>query len=374
MLYYIFAIIILFVCSNLRLNQKQTIAISFFLMLFLCFGYMTGSDWRSYEKYYEEGFTFKLVEPGYVLLSNLFAESGVNFWLFHILFKCISFILTITFISKLSEKNNIFFAVMLWMASFGLYLYIDCPFRNLIAIGLSMVAFVFLLKKKYVYYYLLSLLAITFHFSAIILLLLPIIRLEKFSSGSLLATYFIVMAVLGFLGTNGIFSLISRFLPDIISQKVTYYEGAAEGSILSLGSIPRLVCLFMIIGLRQKLTTSYRYGSIVFNFCYTYLIVSLIYYMIPMLFRSALFLAPFYVFGIVYSLRLIKLSTRLVHKWCWLFLALVITFSVAKSVYFVPYTNILYNCVTGEFYDYNYRYNYNFNKSPFSNGHDDYED
>lgn len=371
MIPYILVIIILFFLSNTRLNKRQTLLFVFLLMLFLCFGYMTGSDWRTYENYYNNGFTFKLVEPGYMLLSNFSAGLGIDFWVYHVFIKCICFLLIIWFVIKLSGNSNIFFPLMLWTASFGFYLLVNCPFRNLIAVGLSVISFYYLLQKKYLLYYVFSLIAITFHMSAMILLLLPIIKLEKISTRALVFIYFLLMIVFGTIGVGAIYSMIGNYLPGIVAERVMYYEEGMEGSILSLGSIPRLVCLMMIMIYRKKIITSFQYGSIVFNFCYTYLVFSLIYYMIPMLFRCALYLAPFYVFGIIYSAQLLVRQKRILYKLGWFALAIFVTITTTKSVYYVPYTNIIVNCVKGEFYDFNYRNNYNFKNSPYVTSTDD---
>ena len=73
---YLLVIIWLFVLSyRIKAKFKFPIFSLFLLMVFLCFGYMTGSDWRNYETEYYSEFSVRLVEPGYMLLSNLFSRA-----------------------------------------------------------------------------------------------------------------------------------------------------------------------------------------------------------------------------------------------------------------------------------------------------------
>lgn len=61
-----------------------------YIVFFLCFGYMCGSDWRNYEMYYEGIDSTNLIlyllrmEPGYVLLMYLSKILGIGFWEFAI--------------------------------------------------------------------------------------------------------------------------------------------------------------------------------------------------------------------------------------------------------------------------------------------------
>lgn len=339
-------------------------------MLFLCFGYMTGSDWRGYENCYCNGFLHKLLEPGYMLLSNTFSEFGINFWVFHILFKCISFYATIWFIMKTCENENVFFVLTLWYASYGLFLYINCPFRNLIACGVSAIAFYFMFKKKWLLYFTLCTLAISFHLSAIILYVLPFIRVDKINSKYLVILYLVLLIVLGMGGADFLKSIIFSYLPSFLTTRMEFYADSESGSVFSIGLIPRLICLYLIVKYRQPIINNNKYGKDVFNLSYIFLICSLIYYVFPMLFRASLFLGPFYVIAIYWGVKEMPRSSRVNMKLCFFCITSAIVFTTVRSVYYVPYSNILNNCIKGEFYDYSYRDNYNFSNSPYKSKND----
>lgn len=364
MLVYFFIIVLLFALSWGRVPRQMSFGVLFFLMLFLCFGYMTGSDWRVYEEEYYGEFSARLVEPGYMLLSNLFSRAGINFWIFHILFKCLFFIVFIAFLR--THVNQLYCGLMLWVASFGFYMLIDCPFRNVISCMIMIPAFTCLFQRRYVWYYVLALLAISFHYSAIIMLLLPVIKVDNLSTKTLVVIYFAVFTVMAIGGSELILSLVSRALPPILQDRILYYEEEYAGaSIFSVGLIPRLICLWGILKYRTMIVERYALGSKVISYCYFYLILSLIYYVFPVLFRSALFLAPFYIMGIIYALGSMKSSFKIPVSVAWFIVALAVTFSTVRSPYYVPYTNILFHYVTGDMHDYGYRDNYNLRMSPY---------
>lgn len=333
-------------------------------MLFLCFGYMTGSDWRAYEEHYYYGFLNRLVEPGYMFLSDFFSDKGIDFWAFHIFFKCLSFVLIVLLIFTLSEKKYLYFSLALWYASYGLYMFIDCPFRNTIACGIFSLAVIFFLKKKLLMYFLLIALAMSFHMSAIILIILPFIKLAKFSSKSLVFIYIAFFVVFAFGGTVFLQSILSSYLPSFLADRIDYYQNSS-GSVFSMGIIPRLLCLYLIIKYRDKIILNNKYGEQVFNLCYGFLIISLIYYVLPMLFRSALFLGPFYVVGFSMGLgEVYKKNIRLLKSVVFA-IFIMIVFSTVSKIRYIPYSNILSNIISGTYYDYNYKSNYNYLNSSY---------
>lgn len=364
MLLYFVPIIILFLLSNFKTTKKIDFVVIFLLMLFLCFGYMTGSDWRGYEEAYYYGFLNRLVEPGYMYISNFLSEKGVDFWTFHILFKCLSFLLIVLLIFTLSGKRHLYFSLALWYASYGLYMFIDCPFRNTIACGISSCAFIFLLRKKLIMYFLLVALAMSFHMSAIVLTILPFISLAKLSSKSLVLIYITIFIIFAFGGTIFLQSILNSYLPSFLSDRIDYYQNSS-GSVFSMGIISRLLCLFLIIKYRDKIILNNKYGEQTFMLCYVFLIISLIYYVLPMLFRSALFLGPFYAVGFSMGLaecykKNIKLLKSVVFA-----IFIVIVFLTVSKIRYVPYSNILRNIISGTYYDFNYRSNYNYLNSPY---------
>lgn len=378
---YLFIIVILFLLSGSRVSRPVTWSVLFLLMIFLCFGYMTGSDWRGYEDEYYGEFSIRQLEPGYMLLSNLFHRAGINFWVFHILFKCLYFIAFVCFLGThvarqtdgqvlLAEGSQrphtqFYCGLMMWVASFGFYMLINCPFRNMISCTVVIPAFNCLFQRRYVWYYVLVLLAISFHLSAVLLLFLPLVKVDNVPTKLLAVIYFSVLVVMAVAGTNLVLSLVSEVLPPILQDRILYYDEGMESSVFSVGLVPRLLCLFGILKYRTRIVARYRYGNTVISCCFFYLIVSLVYSVFPMLFRSALYLAPFYILAIVYALDSMSPSFKIPTKILWFGISLAIAFTGVRASVYVPYTNILYHLATGKMYDYYYRDNYNPRLSPY---------
>lgn len=335
-------------------------------MIFLCLGYMTGSDWRTYEDEYYYGFKHRLVEPGYMYLSESLSALGINFLVFEMTAKCLSFLCVICLLNLLIPKSAFYFGLALWYASYGLFLYVNCPFRNMIACGFVALGFIFLIKRKIVYYFVFVIVAISIHMSSIIMLIAPFLKFDKIGTKKLVITYIVVFIVMGIGGDVFLKQLIGDFMPEFLYERMDFYMETSTGSVFSIGTIPRILCLYLIMNYRSRIT-NLEYGNTIFNLAYFYLLVSLIYYVFPMLFRSSLYIGPFYVAGIAISSSVAKYNKKTIIN-VFFVIATTITFTTIRSYAYVPYTNIVYNCITNRFYDYNYRYNYNIRKSPYSTG------
>lgn len=383
---YLLIIIWLFVLSyRIKAKFKFPIFSLFLLMIFLCFGYMTGSDWRNYETEYYSEFSVRLVEPGYMLLSNLFSRSHINFWVFHIFFKCVFYIFFISFIcniyvaKKIDHLNlfdyayiysgtnrTILCGIMMWVASFGFFMLINCPFRNVISCAIMLPAFVYLFRGKIVYYYLFTVLAISFHFSAVLMLFLPLVKLEKVSSKCLVLIYMSLLILLSIGGSSLLLNILAKISPSILYDRITFYEDSElESSVFSVGLLPRLLCLWAILRYRSKICANFACGNKIVSLCYFYLLLSLIYCVYPLLFRCALFLSPFYILGIICSLSVMKINVRKYIKVAWLVFALGITVTTVQTPAYVPYSNIITSYIMGGNHSYFYRDNYNNRVSPY---------
>ena len=169
-IYFFFFIWILLhaIFPNLQNKKISRDALFVCLGLFLCTGYMVGSDWRNYEYYY--GRTNEdehlIVETGYYLVTQLFSWLGVSFWHFYILTKIFCYVTIIKFIRKYT-KGNYAWALLFFYSYLSLYYFIDCPFRNLIAASIFLYAIDAVFEKKWIRFVVVSLIAASFHISVL---------------------------------------------------------------------------------------------------------------------------------------------------------------------------------------------------------------
>ena len=368
LVYFIPILVILLFSVSITKSEKKKRNLIIALMLFLCFGYMTGSDWRSYEQCYHDGFLLRLTEPGYMWLSNRCSEIGIPFWLFHISLKCISYISILYLIVKLNQHRGLSIALLLWYASFGLFLFIDCPFRSTIVCGLASLGFLHIFrenKKGIIVYYCIVLLACLFHTSSAILLIVPLLKFDKIGSIYLVGAYVSLFVILLMGGDALLQSLFSSVFPSQLVERLDFYMDNNQSSLLSPGLIPRFLSLYLLVRYRTQIL-ELPYGKFIFNYGYFYLILGLIYYTIPILFRASLFFAPFYVSTFASAAVVMVRSKAQILRSFVCFLTFVLVFTVVRSYKYVPYTNILPNIVTWSFYDYSYRDQYNPTHTPYN--------
>ncbi len=143
------------------------------------------------------------------------------------LFFTVTFLTTILFlvayrISKNTDKNALILLVSSYCLIYSFFLLKQGP-----AIALGAIAIVYFLKKKYVLSFVFSFLAIQFHESAFVLF--PILLLIEFSSRNKWLRYLSYAVMLMFLFSFSnlsrfSFSLIGRFIPDLMQQSVGYLD------------------------------------------------------------------------------------------------------------------------------------------------------
>lgn len=363
--WYLSFILLCFAFIFIRKNKLNEGIFLMVLGAFICLGYMTGSDWRAYESYYYTDFTSRMVEPGYMLCSNLFHASGVGFWFFHIFLKVICYVFLIRLLRKYSAC--FYLALMLFLASFGYYMFIDCPFRNVIAVFIFLSAIRYYAGRRFGPYLLLVLCAASFHLTALVGILFYFIRWDKVSTTVLVIIYAVVFMLLA----SGVFSQVLdmlTFYSPYLLTRIGAYENSTllQGNMLSMGLVLRLVCLTFMCLYRKMICREFKWGVLVFSLCYTYLLFSLLAYAVPIFLRFTYYLALFYVIMVTYFVTVLKKDSRHLMMGCYLFVCLAITYTTCRSVFYVPYTNIIPYAIMGDFPDYYYRSHYNFIHTPYT--------
>ena len=190
MLLYLSVILLCFLLAFFKMPKFAENGALIIIAVFLCFGYMTGTDWYNYETYYNHTniaeAALKNRESGYLTIQKIFSRVGVDFWVFHIAVKLLVFIALIYFVKKFNVNVFLFLAFFIPFA--GLYLFIDCPFRNLIAFGFSLIALSKLFDNKHISFIAFTMLALLFHISSSFLILIYLIYKKDFK------VFFIIIA------------------------------------------------------------------------------------------------------------------------------------------------------------------------------------
>lgn len=376
MFYYFFFFGLISFFALIKINSKIVLySILSLLCVFLCFGYMTGSDWRYYELDYVNitttAFADQVNEIAYYYYNYLFAICGIGFWPFFIFTKIILFIVSCHFLIKFSGKG-VYFAFLGFYSIIAVFEFIDNPMRNLIAGTIFMYGFQYVLEKKLVRFTVICIIASLFHKSIIVLWPFYFLLNKELSEKKLLYSYIIFNLILLFAGEY----LITFFKAiDYYSYVSSDKAGEQIGGYLlnenihdapfSIGVVSRYILFAVIIFNGDSIKSSSRYGVIIFNSSIIALFLLRFATIWPIAMRFSI---PFIVCYAA-ALGLIIINLKEVKKISYVFFYLCILagtlFAQITTTYkYIPYTNYLCYLFSKK-PSYDERVNYNLNKTPY---------
>ena len=345
-------------------NRKKIIKIFLFcLYLFLCFGYMTGSDWRQYELMFEGGESTSwntTMDAGFyysfIILKSIFRD----FFLVSAIYKIIYLWSLIRLFKKITEH---------WLLVLGLYfaggsllfMIIDCPMRFMAANIFINLAIPFLLENRILKYILFALPACFFHITCVLIiptLLLAKIRIPFDSLNK--AVLYIVFIVFSFAlssvgAVTDIFTKASIIMQAVGDRAFLGYSVENNESFFSIGSILMLLFAGVLIYFREAIL-SVKYGKMIFDCSMLYLFLSRVTILVPTGFRMVIPLGLFYFLSFASILYLKKAQ---LFRYAYF---LIISFMLFRNLYngysYIPYTNSIYYILT-EHKSYSERSEYN---------------
>lgn len=369
---YLLSILLCFIFSFSK-NKDLKFYLLCLLLLFLCGGYMTGSDWRNYEQEYNVASFVDLFdirfEIGYSVLQSVCHSLSIDFWIFHIAIKVLCFYLLCRLI-RFFEVNMLLFWG-LFLPEMGFYLFIDCPFRNLIAFGISCLAFPYLFKKQPGKYFFIATCAVLFHYSALFLYLLYFIKDFRIGNKIYVVLYIFVNIFaykVDFI-LNTIFVEVlgaSEFLQDRLLSYALNEN--FHTSTINVGTLYRTFFWGVFLWLRPQIENSSKYGSLLFNISMFFFLVYPFTISLKIFNRFSIYLLPFYLVTAITCWRtIVSPSLKIVIISVLIAWSFIKTYTVVTDDYrYIPYTNyILY--LFQDKPDYRYRSNYNLLHSPYGN-------
>ena len=279
---YLFILVIcfflfLFDNSNLLLSKTRLSVLHsvFFvaLALFLCFGYTTGSDWRTYEKMYEWSSVeltnmFLFVEPGYLIYTYVFSALNIDFFHFFIFTKLVLFCIVIKTSKFYYPSHSFFLSFFFFLSWYGFFLFIDNPMRNFIAVSIFFCSLKFLRERNFCKYFVMSLIAMSFHFSAFIMFLIYYLYNKRFTN-RMLVLIFIILNII-FVNPRLIYFVAEQLfsnIPIVGNKVVAYAMGDAidgDGKIVSFGLLVHTLIFILLLMGRHKIER-FPNGKQIFN-------------------------------------------------------------------------------------------------------------
>ena len=366
MFVYFFVILLLFGANYIDPFGKNVVLKRwvFFLVAFIfCCGYMTGSDWISYELDYYNLDGFKSIEIGFYILQKLMLFLHVDFWIFSILTK----VIILYIVSKIFRRlayNAYYIAMVLFVIIEGLTILVDFPMRNSIAMAIGLYALRYYEEKSILKYLVISLFAISMHTSALILIPLYFTRLDRIKTKWVVA-FFIVFNVALTVVDNSVLSNYFVLLND--SSLQYYYDHYLSDSNVTFGNGISLsyvlhILFFLLAVVKRHIIEALPMGKTLFMCCVIFPLLYRLGQVIPIFGRFEYYVCVFYFAGVASALRYIKWYRVLVPI-LFVYLSLFTYRTITANYKFVPHTNYFF-----EFYKklpYHYRDNYNYKNSPY---------
>lgn len=371
--------IIFLYAFNQKLSKSKLLKglLIIILCVFLCMGYMTGSDWRGYEYSYDyiNPFTdIKGYEYSYSLIQFLFIILGIDFWCFFIILKLICFFITLRFMKRYSN-NNYILPMLLFFGVFALDAYIDNPMRNLIASVIYLYSIKYIISKNIYKYIIVVLIASTFHSSA--LFTLPLYFVNRNIKNKVILISIISIFIVSVLFQVFFRQLLYEYFwlsDNILSTRFgynyvdeTFYEDRNLKNPITFGLIFHLFS-FLLLFINRKNINEVNYGRTLFNLTYIYVIVYLLSFSIEIFFRVRLFLFLPYIICLSFlpyiymkniKMKLMSFATIIIISF------FTMTSTITKSYKYIPYTNYM-SYIFQEKPTYLERSMYNFNNSPYA--------
>lgn len=354
-LLYVFTVFLCFaVDSKLKNPTIKKLCIAW-IFIFFCFGYMTGSDWRQYERDYEndyyEWYTLRL-EYGSYYVFKFFKNIGCDFWLFTGLFKILYLLSVISLSSYFTDKR---WSVVGMYAIVDVFLFIiiECPFRFMLSLTAINFALLLYMKRRFVYAFLLLLISITFHSSFIICVVLLLIglisknKIQNVNNKILIPAYIVVYILI--LGTP-LFDFIYSDLVPLLGQTelANHYNNEDIGNLWSLGNL-RMFVYFILIVLFKSETLAMKRGDLIYPMA---LMASFLFPIMKCIPVGQRLLIPLNIFSVLLFTQILLNYTindtrKIVFKTVFIISIMTSIVNIYNSYMYIPYSNSIPYIING---------------------------
>ncbi len=358
-----------FILDNKPEKNKLRTGYIVWLYIFLCFGYMTGSDWRAYELDFNEitrPFSDNYIrEPAFGTVFFLFKKCIGDFYLTLGILKCLYLFSLIRLLKVYS--NHYLLAIAISLPISTLFVLIDNPLRFMVALTVVNVALLYQRKNKNVICYALLILAVFFHNTAVFFLLIPIVfklsvRLYSISSVLLICFYIVVT----YLSSNA--DLINHIQTSVFGfvmmhmetkDYLTHYATTDNEAFFSLGSLIRIGFSCFVILTKGSVEGNSKSEKFLYGMAICDMLLSRVLTIIPTGFRLAIPFDCFYALYLAFLFSKKSLISYVIVGYLFLSMCNRLYYN---SYTYIPYTNSIYHIVFQDYDSYSYRSDYNYNE------------
>jgi len=359
---------VLLLDRNPNTKQKQRKFVISWLYIFLCFGYMTGADWRNYEPlYYDDLMLGKYLNEPLSWLYFKFAPLLIkDYWLSLGICKCIHLFLLIKLLKELNEH---WLSILVLLFPYQVcFMLIGNPFRFMMAMSVVYVAIIMYMRynnehgnrvsiRVYLKMVVFFVIAAMFHNSCLIMiLLLPFFIYAKkiaCTDNTLLVIFYIIIVLItsNVEFINKIIIGINQALIGAMAFKdyTETYLVEDNSRLLSIGNILKFFFFLFVISTKEKIVKSYPHGLLLYGLALSYCFLDRVLLLIPTGFRLAIPFVNFYITYIVLMLY----TERKLSKIIVLYTFLMFTKTLWTAYDLIPYTNSIPYIIAGhkEYYE-----------------------
>lgn len=208
-------------------------------------------------------FSWKLGDnPGFVLLNSLMKAAGFSAQTFVLVYSILFVSATIPFLKKYSSSFTL--SIFLFVCAHG-YLFSLAAMKQCASIAIGLMAIPYMLKRKWISYVLIILLAATFHPYILLFLFVPFLRFKPWSTGTWV---FLILTVIAGLALPNIIGTIvdtAALLGDGYNAKEFIGEGVNIFRVLVASASVLLTLVFR----RQVIRNNVK-DNIFINCCFCY--------------------------------------------------------------------------------------------------------
>ncbi len=332
------------------------------LYVFLCFGYMVGSDWRSYEDdFYHTSFGDYTYDIAFQFLFSYSKYLIPDYFLVVGIFKCF-YLYSLTRLLKEITPYWVSTTAILMPISLC-FMLIDNPLRFMIALIFVNYGFISYFRKKYMPMALLFFVSIFFHSSCAFVLSIFLLslffadKIGKVNSWILVLEYVVVYVIT--LNQDFIMSIAEGFslfaTTNLGSKDYGYYfDDISSDNAYAIGNLLKIVAFAVLVLFHGK-TKDDKWESFIYGMTIISMYMDRFVIMIPAGMRLVIPLQYFY--GI-YLTYLVLQKKRYV-----LIVLAIIVVSWTRNLWidyrYIPYTNSIPYILTGH-KPYQERFNFNY--------------
>lgn len=225
----IFAIIYCDICKKIRYRKCLFYLLLIYSILLSGLRYRVGLDTLNYMLFYGdipdlntlswEDFSNYSLQPFYLLLCALAKTISPEFYVFQFIHALIVNSIFFGFIKRYTSHP--FWGIFLYFYIYYGYFNFEI-LKESLAISMFLLAFPYFVERKWLKYYLIVVLALMFHLSAVILFFIPLIRDLKFNRNYLL----LLLLLGGFFAFVYYFTDFSSLLTfsEVVNEKIDAYQ------------------------------------------------------------------------------------------------------------------------------------------------------